>query len=95
VTGALGLPFGLLLDAGVTLQIDEQPAMAPRCFKTCLPAGCIVPLAFDQARLDMLRAGTTLKVTVKSSGTGQDVALSISLRGLSAGLDRVRTLAGN
>ncbi|MBF2998633.1 invasion associated locus B family protein, partial [Pseudomonas aeruginosa] len=43
-TGNLVLPFGLLLDAGVTLQIDEQPAMPPARFRTCLPADCIVTL---------------------------------------------------
>ncbi|MBZ9872939.1 invasion associated locus B family protein [Mesorhizobium sp. BR1-1-9] len=29
VTGVLVLPFGLLLEKGVTLQIDDRPTLAP------------------------------------------------------------------
>lgn len=39
VTGNLILPFGLLLNAGVSLQIDEQSPMDTQFFRTCLPAG--------------------------------------------------------
>ncbi|MEO9340345.1 invasion associated locus B family protein [Mesorhizobium sp. SB112] len=95
ITGNLVLPFGLLLDAGVALQIDEQPAMCPARFRTCLPAGCIVTLSLDQDNLAKLRTGTALKLRAKSSDTEQDVAFTISLKGFSAGLDRINTLVGN
>lgn len=48
--GVLVLPFGLRLDAGVRLAIDENGPLADRRFSTCLPVGCVVPLAFDAAR---------------------------------------------
>lgn len=95
VTGNLILPFGLLLDAGVTLQIDEQPAMAPLPFRTCLPAGCAVPITLDQAEVDALRAGTTLNLTAKAGDTEQDLALAISLNGFSTALDRIVELTEN
>ncbi|KAB2680907.1 invasion associated locus B family protein [Brucella pseudintermedia] len=92
ITGNLILPFGLLLDAGVTPQIDEQSPMAALFFRTCLPVGCIVPAAFDQPVIDRLRAGSALKLTAKSSNAEQDVTFSISLNGLSAALDRFAEL---
>src|SRR5262245_5086988 len=36
VSGNLVLPFGLLLDAGATLQIDDGQPRAPLRFSTCL-----------------------------------------------------------
>jgi invasion protein IalB len=50
VDGALVLPFGLAPDRGVTLHVDDAPAGPILSFRTCLPAGCVVPLSFD-ARL--------------------------------------------
>lgn len=92
VPGLLVLPFGLSLPGGVMLQVDEQPALAQHSFATCLPAGCVVPLNFDQATVSMLRDGTALKVTAATHDTKQDVALSISLKGLATALDRLETL---
>jgi invasion protein IalB len=93
VSGNLVLPFGLLLDAGVTLQIDDGQAREPLRFSTCLPAGCLVPLGFDPEAVAALRVGTVLKINVKSADQ-KDVALSVSLKGLSAALDRLEALAG-
>jgi len=45
--GALMLPFGLALDQGVTLQVDDAAPGQPLHFRTCLPGGCVVPLSFD------------------------------------------------
>ena len=94
ITGNLILPFGLLLESGVTLQIDEQETMAPFAFRTCLPAGCVVPLGLDQASVDALRNGSVLKLIAKSSDAAQDVAFAISLKGFSASVDRIKTLTG-
>ena len=76
----------------MTLQIDEQPPMSPLSFRTCLPAGCVVPLDLDQASVAGLRAGTTLTLTAKPTNTEKDLAFAISLNGFSAGLDRVEAL---
>lgn len=93
VAGNLVLPFGLQLAAGATLQVDDGAAGKPLPFSTCLPSGCLVPLAFDAKAAAPLRAGTTLKVTVKSLDQ-KDVALSVSLKGLAAALDRLKVLVG-
>lgn len=89
--GNLVLPFGLLFDTGVTIQIDEQAAKSPLSFRTCLLAGCIVPLTFEDETITALRSGTALKAQVKTAD-GRGLAFSISLKGLSAALDRIDTL---
>lgn len=92
VEGTLVLPFGLALDSGVTLQVDEQPAGGSLRFRTCVPVGCLVNLAFNGDELKSLRAGKALKIAGKADG-GADVALSVSLKGFAPALDRLRALA--
>ncbi|MDR0807830.1 MAG: invasion associated locus B family protein [Gemmobacter sp.] len=89
--GTLMLPFGLSLPSGVTLQIDDQPALAPLRFRTCLPSGCLVSLSFDASTLTALRAGTSLKVTVVADNGGE-TALTVSLAGFAPALDRLAVL---
>jgi invasion protein IalB len=92
VTGALVLPFGLELDAGVSLQVDDAEARPPLRFATCLPAGCIVPVALDAPMLMALRSGSALKLNVRAAGATEPLSFSISLRGFSAALDRTSEL---
>jgi invasion protein IalB len=92
VSGTLVLPFGLALDSGVTLQIDEKPPMQPVRFRTCLPAGCIVSVTFDAPTLVALRSGTALKLKATADG-GTAVPFSISLQGFGTALDRVGALS--
>jgi invasion protein IalB len=93
VSGNLVLPFGLLLDAGATLQIDDGQPRAPLGFSTCLPGGCLVPLSLDAKTVATLRAGTALKIKVQGMDK-KEIALSVSLKGLAAALDRLKALAG-
>lgn len=95
VTGMLVLPFGLLLDKGVTLQIDDKPALAPLRFRTCMPAGCMVPLSFDRDRASALSKGTALKLKAAGADASQEVVLTVSLKGFAAALDRIKALAGS
>lgn len=90
--GTLVLPFGLQLDAGVTLMVDDKPIGKAFRFSTCLQAGCIVPLALDGTTARTLRSGETLKVNATVHGSGASLSFSISLKGLAAGIDRMATL---
>ncbi len=92
--GVLVLPFGLRLDAGARLAIDGNAPRDPLRFSTCLPAGCLVPLAFDAATVTALKAGKALGVTVTANDSGQGLAFSISLTGFSPALARLADLAG-
>lgn len=89
--GALVLPFGIALENGVTLQVDEAPAGNPLRFRTCVPAGCLVPLSFDAALVEALGGGGALKVNAVSDGD-KSVAFSISLKGFSAAHNRIKSL---
>lgn len=92
VSGTLVMPFGLALDSGVTLQIDDKPALPSARFRTCLPIGCIVSVAFEAQTLVALRAGTVLKVKATADG-GAAAPFSISLQGLGSALDRIGVLS--
>ena len=91
INGIIALPFGLALESGATLDIDASPAGSSLRFRTCLPAGCILPLSFDIATLKALRTGTALKVKANADGGGEQ-AFSISLKGFAAALDRLNEL---
>jgi len=92
VTGTLVLPFGVALDAGVALQVDDKPTGQPLRIRTCLPVGCIVNLSFDLPTLLALRAGSTLKIKATADG-GAEAPFSISLQGFATALDRVGVLS--
>jgi invasion protein IalB len=92
VAGTLVLPFGLALDAGVSFQIDERPAMQPMRFRTCMPAGCLVSVSFDAAMIVALRVGTALKIKAMADG-GAATPFSVSLQGFATALDRVAALS--
>ncbi|HEV7322670.1 MAG TPA: invasion associated locus B family protein [Ensifer sp.] len=93
VSGTLVLPFGLALESGVTFQVDDNTAMQPLRFRTCVPVGCLVSVTLDASTLTALRAGTALKVNA-TADDGTPAQFSISLRGFGAALDRVQSLAG-
>lgn len=90
--GTLVMPFGLALDQGVVLSIDEGELMPPLRFSTCLPAGCVVPLTFSADAVAAMRAGTALKAKAAANGSGQDVNFSISLSGFTSALTRAAEL---
>lgn len=91
-TGTLVMPFGLALDQGVVLSIDESEFLPPLRFSTCVRAGCLVPLTFDQDAVAAMRVGTALKVKVTASDSDQEVNFSISLAGFSSALARAAEL---
>jgi len=91
VQGSLLLPFGLALDYGVSLQIDEAEQGFLLGFRTCLPAGCLVPIDSDAEAVAALRNGARLAVTTVAAG-GAETAFSISLRGFAGALDRTEEL---
>ncbi|SFJ41830.1 Invasion protein IalB, involved in pathogenesis [Aquamicrobium aerolatum DSM 21857] len=86
--GNLMLPFGLLLDAGVGFQVDEGKSGEARRFSTCVPAGCVVPLALDAATASALRAGQKLNILARVADGNRDMVFPISLKGFSLALDR-------
>lgn len=89
--GNLTLPFGLEFSRGVTAQLDDGTIGKPFAFKTCLPAGCIVPMSFDKATFDAMRKGTSLKLAAVSIYS-QNIPFAVSLKGFGAAFDRASAL---
>lgn len=89
--GALVLPFGLALEKGVVLRVDEGKPLPALAFRTCLPAGCVVPISFDAGMIAALRKGKELHLDAVADG-GNAISFSISLAGLAGGLDRMSEL---
>ena len=87
--GTLVLPFGLDLERGVSLAIDETAIANNLRFRTCLPGGCILPISLSAPHLAALRRGGTLTILTAASDTGQTLSLSVSLRGFSAAFNRL------
>jgi len=94
VKGTLALPFGLALEPGVTYQLDEGQSGAAQYFRTCLPIGCLIDIAFDSQVVASLKVGDALKVKAVADG-GQQMMFSISLNGFSSAHDRVLALMAN
>ena len=94
MAGVIILPFGLVLDKGASLAVDDTPLDAPLHYRTCLPVGCLLLVGFDPGTLISLRAGTALRITAFADDT-QEQSFSVSLKGFSAALDRVIDLAVN
>ncbi|CAE6864268.1 hypothetical protein R69746_07988 [Paraburkholderia aspalathi] len=89
-SGTLVLPFGLKLDGGVTLAVDDRPPR-PMHFSTCLSTGCLVPLALDAKTVAGLRTAQAIKINALSSD-GQKVTFTVLLKGIAAALDRIGML---
>ena len=90
--GVLLMPFGLSLAAGVTAGIDDSAPGPALAFSTCLPQGCLAPVAFEAGQVAKLRAGTALTVTAQSLSPDKSVTLKVSLKGFSAALNRISEL---
>lgn len=89
--GAVVLPFGLALEKGVVLRVDEGKPLPSLAFRTCLPAGCVVPVSFDASMITALRSGKQLQLEAVADG-GKPISFSISLAGLAGALDRLAEL---
>ncbi|MBB6303801.1 invasion associated locus B family protein [Rhizobium leucaenae] len=86
------LPFGILFDSGVTPNVDDQPPLKPVRFRTCLPTGCIALFPIDSTTITKLRVGSRLNLKV-TADPDKELSFQVSLRGLSAALDRVVALS--
>lgn len=91
LSGVIALPLGLRLDAGVTLQVDDGELAGPLPFSTCLPQGCLVPIAPDETVRTALREGETLKLAARLLD-GRTINFSVSLDGFAAAEDRLQNL---
>ncbi|GLK80557.1 invasion associated locus B family protein [Methylopila turkensis] len=91
--GAVLMPFGLRLDNGAVLTLDDKDFGAGLRFSTCVPQGCILPVSFPTAATDALKKGTRLVVASLNQSDGRVTSFNVSLNGFAAALDRMSQLA--
>jgi invasion protein IalB len=94
-TGTLVLPFGLRLDDGITLGLDETEPFQSLRFSTCLPAGCVIALTFGPDLVSALGRSGLLAIKATANDSGEEVPFSVSLRGFPSALARLAQLTGS
>lgn len=92
ILGTLILPFGLDLDKGVSLAVDDGQPVPNLRFRTCLPQGCMVSLSFGADMVAALKSGGALKVAAIADG-GAATPFSVSLTGFASAVARAQELA--
>lgn len=92
LAGTLVLPFGLALADGIGVEIDGTALGEPLPLAVCYDYGCIADLEYGDGEIDALRAGATLRMVGTIADSGESVAFSISLTGITSALDRATTL---
>jgi invasion protein IalB len=90
--GAILMPFGLRLENGAVLRLDDKDLGQGLRFSTCVPAGCLLPVSFPTVATDAMKAGKTLTAAALNLSSGEPVAFNISLNGFSAALARITQL---
>ncbi|WP_307723469.1 invasion associated locus B family protein, partial [Nitrobacter winogradskyi] len=91
--GTILMPFGLNLDAGAVLKLDDKDLGKGLRFSTCVPQGCLLPVSFPATATDAMRKGTKLVVASLNLSSNEPVTFSVSLNGFAAALARVTELA--
>jgi len=92
IKGTLILPFGLLFQKGVVLQVDEHNPAPAVPFRTALPLGCVVEIEIDALRLALLKSGKILHVHAIVADNDNPVSFGISLNGFSTALARAEAV---
>ncbi|MFD1333168.1 invasion associated locus B family protein [Methylopila musalis] len=95
VEGAVLMPFGLKLDSGAVLTLDDKDFGSGLRFSTCVPAGCLLPISLPATATASLKSGKQLTVGSLNLGDGQLVSFNVSLDGFNAALDRLTALAAS
>jgi invasion protein IalB len=92
--GTMLMPFGLRLDAGVTLTLDGEDLGSALRFSTCVPQGCLLPVSFPAITVDAMKKSKTLTVAAPDLGSGDVVSFEIALEGFATAIARMSELGG-
>jgi invasion protein IalB len=90
--GNILMPFGLKLDAGAILKLDDKDLGQGVRFSTCVPQGCLLPVSFPTVATDAMKKAKTLTVASLNLSSGEAVTFNISLNGFAAAIGRVSDL---
>jgi invasion protein IalB len=91
--GTILMPFGLKLESGAILSLDDKDLGQGLRFSTCTPQGCLLPLSLQTVTIEAIKKGKTLTVASLNLNNGEVVAFKISLEGFAAASARTAELA--
>jgi invasion protein IalB len=87
--GTILMPFGLKLDSGALLTLDNKDFGAALRFSTCTPEGCLLPVLFPAASIEAMKKAKTLAVASLNLSSGEVVAFKLSLDGFAPAIARI------
>lgn len=82
----VNVPLGVLLQAGLTVEVNDKPRKFP--FSRCTPQGCNALFPMDAEMVSRLSAMKTVLVTVLGPNT-KAVAYTVSLKGFGDAMKRI------
>lgn len=87
--GTILFPFGMKLENGAVLRLDDKDLGQGLRFSTCLAQGCLLPISFPTVATDAMKAGKALTVAALNLSNNEPVSFNVSLGGFGAALDRI------
>jgi invasion protein IalB len=91
--GTILMPFGLKLENGAVLKLDQKDLGQGLRFSTCVPSGCLLPISFPTVATDAMKGGKTLTAAALNLSNNDVVSFNIALNGFGPALDRLGQLA--
>jgi invasion protein IalB len=83
------LPLGVLLPAGIQLQIDDGKEAARAPYIVCLENGCQARVTLDKKMIDEMKGGKMLRVAFYSPQQ-KELAFPVSLNGFTAAIGALK-----
>ncbi|MGO4406830.1 invasion associated locus B family protein [Bosea sp. RAF48] len=87
--GTILFPFGMKLENGAVLRLDDRDLGQGLRFSTCMAQGCLLPISFPTVATDAMRAGKTLTVAALNLSNSEPISFNVSLTGFAAAFDRI------
>ncbi|CAH1667910.1 Invasion protein [Hyphomicrobiales bacterium] len=87
--GTILFPFGMKLENGAVLRLDDKDLGQGLRFSTCLAQGCLLPISFPTVATDAMKAGKALTVAALNLTNNEPVSFNVSLAGFGAAFDRI------
>jgi invasion protein IalB len=90
--GTILMPFGLKLDSGALLKLDDKDLGQGLRFSTCMPHGCLLPVSFPTVAVDAMKKAKMLTVASLNLSSGEVVTFNVPLEGFAAAIARIAEL---
>ena len=87
--GTILFPFGMKLENGAVLRLDDKDLGQGLRFSPCLAQGCLLPISFTTVATDAMKAGKALTVAALNLSNNEPISFNVSLGGFGAALDRI------